>query len=143
MGLGLKSKHGCSLPHTRSPCSSFLSQNLTVSSWSKTICSYLKMSYTILDSAFKKKKGRKILHWGESFCLIRSSRCHRLKKARKFQAKGRYFTHNSTPPGSLHSFTCLQTADKHQEKKSDFFFFGDVNSCHNLGIALSFNLIRI
>lgn len=90
---------GCSLPCVRSPCSSFLSQNLVVSSWSKSICSYFKMSYTVLDSALKKKEGRKILHLGESFCLITSSRCHRLKKPRKFQAKGRYFIRSSTPPG--------------------------------------------
>lgn len=128
---------------TRTPYFSFISQNLAVSSWSKGICSYLKMSYIVLDSAFKQKEGRKNLHWGKGLCLIRSSLCHRLKNARKFQAKGRYFIYNSFHQAYfLLSSVCKQWINT-RKTRIFFFFFGHVNSCHNLGIAFSFNLIRI
>lgn len=88
----------------------------------------------------------------KSLCLITSSLCHKLKNARKFQAKGRYFIYNSCHRACFYSFTCLQIEDEASEKLwvvcvlfLEFVFFW---SCQFMSqpwhySAFFFNLIRI
>lgn len=73
-----------------------------------------------------------------------------VKNARKFQAKGRYFTHNSCHGAYfMLSHACKERRKQQKTLGCVYFgfcfvlYFGLVSACHNLGITPFFNLIRI
>ena len=104
-----------SLTSTRTSLHSpLISESLVASSQNRGICSHLKKLEHIRFSFETRRK--KTLHLEKSPCLITSSLCHKLKNARKFQAKGRYFICNSCHGAYFYSFTCLQIEDEASEK---------------------------
>lgn len=54
-----------------------------------------RIRFSFKQEREKEKKKTQNLKFWEKLCLITSSLCHKLKNARKFQAKGKYFIHNS------------------------------------------------